>query len=129
MMPSVHSDDQPTVLAQALAAASMVADYCTEMLNGMVPYLPPDLVIEALAASPTTSAEALTAVLKKGNFVLPPEGVPAFVGLLRDGLNGTDRDACLGLIKAVAPTIAEIGGVGAIQQIISAVADVYRWWP
>jgi hypothetical protein len=117
-------------VAQALIAAALTDDYArVQALNGLAHHLPPDLMSEALAATPKSSAAVLTAVLKRVRSVLAPAGDAAFVDLMRDGLDGIDRDACLGLITAIAPAIAEIGGIGAIQQGVNAVADVYRWWP
>ena len=61
--------------------------------------------------------------------MLRREGDRAYVNLLRDSLNGTQRTVCLGVIMAVAPTVAEIGGLRAIEQCVDAIVDVYRWWP
>ena len=57
------------------------------------------------------------------------DGDREWLELLKNALNGTDRNTCLMVIEAVASAIARIGGAAAIRICINAIEDVHRWWP
>lgn len=120
----------PPLLQQALGAATAIADDFsrTEALTGLAPFLPVDLLPQALAATPKESSEAFIAILGRCRSVLAGAGDAIYVNLLRDSLSGTDRRICLEIITAVTPALAEIGGVRAIEECVSAIFDVTRWW-
>jgi hypothetical protein len=118
------------LLAQALAAATTLPDDSrTRALAALVPHLPAELLPQALATAPKTSIDTLTAILDRGRAVLLPEDPAAYVKLFGNSLIGTERRAVFGVIAAIAPTIADLGGLRAIEECIDAVGDVQRWWP
>lgn len=78
---------------------------------------------------PRTSSDTLAAILDRGRSVIPREQDIAYVDLLRESLTGTERRICFDVITAVAPAVAEIGGMRAIEQCAAAIVDVRRWWP
>jgi hypothetical protein len=119
------------LLAQALDAAAAIAGDSAraEALSALAEYLPPDLLGQALAATPKESIQAITALLDRGQSIFSSERNGTLLGLLRASLGGIDRISCLSIITLMAPTIAEIGGSGAVQECIKAITDVHRWWP
>ena len=121
----------PDLLAQALAAAAAVTGDSArgEALSALAEYLPPDLLGQALAATPKESIQAMTGLLDRGQSILSSERNGTLLGLLRASLGGIDRISCLSIITLMAPTIAEIGGSGAVQECIKSITDVHRWWP
>ena len=131
LAPHLPPNQQPAVLAQAFtAAAAIPSDYTrAHALTALAPHLSPDLLGQALEAAPKASPETLTALLQRSRSVLAPDENAAYVNLLREGINGTDRIVCSDLLTAVAPDVAEIGGMHAVEQCVHAVIDVHRWWP
>jgi hypothetical protein len=137
----------PDLLTEALAAATATGDDTARALAlaMLAPHLPPDLLTEALAAAtatgddfvraralevtPKTSGEALAALLHRSRSVLPRRQEAAYINLLRESINGTDRKVCFYLLTVGAPAIAEFGGAHAVEQCFHAVVDVSRWWP
>ena len=121
----------PDLLALALDAAAAIAGDSAraEALSALAEHLPPDLLGQALAATPKESIQAITALLDRGQSILSSERNGTLLGLLRASLGGIDRISCLSIITLMAPTIAEIGGSGAVQECIKAITDVHRWWP
>ncbi len=131
LAPHLPADQQPAVLAQALTAATAIDDDDdrAQALTGLAPHLPADLLAQALEAIPKTSTETLTALLQRSRSVLSRTEDVGYLNLVRESIRRTDRRACLGLLTTVAPAVAEIGGVSAIEQCVHAVIDVHRWWP
>jgi hypothetical protein len=117
--------------AQTAVAATDNPGIRTRALTALAAHLPVEQLASALAIAPRTEAEPLLAILARGRELLAqtPGGRDQWVNLLRSAFNGTDRVTCLRLIEAIAPVIAEIGGVGATQDCIDAIADVHQWWP
>jgi hypothetical protein len=121
----------PDLLGQALAAAIAITEDSAraEAFSALAEHLPPDLLGQALAATPKESIQAITALLDRGQSTLSSERNGKLLSLLRASLGGIDRISCLNIITLMAPTIAAIGGSGAVQECIKAIADVHRWWP
>jgi hypothetical protein len=123
-------EKQPAVIAQALAAIAKSRDVTRAgPLAELVPHLPPDLLADTLAVTPKTSPETLAAILERGRAVLAQDADAAYADLLRDCLTDASRPACLRIISATAPAVAEIGGARSIQQCAQAAMKVRRWWP
>jgi hypothetical protein len=118
-------------VAQALAAATAITmDHShAEALTGLAPHLPADLLAQALGSAPRTAPQALMALLERGQALHTQGSRLAYVRLLRDCLNGINRQACLDIVVSAVPAITETSGVVAIKQCAHAVTDVYRWWP
>ena len=95
----------------------------------MVPHLPADLLVQALAATPKEDIKTTTAVLGRCLSVFSAEQNETLLSFLRDCLRASGRNHCLILIKLAAPKIAEIGGANAIPECVKAIKDVQRWWP
>lgn len=91
--------------------------------------MPGDLLISAMVVRPRTSSAVLAAVFEKGIGELLPSRQALLLTLLRSSLKDADRDVCLGIVRAFAPAIPEIGGPQAVQDTVQAIDDVYRWWP
>jgi len=128
------ADRQPAVLARALAAAAVREDSFggeerAQTLTELAPHLAADLLSQALELTPKWNIETMRALLQRCRSLFPRDEDVAYVDLLRKTTNGIDRGVCFDLISAVAPTVAEIGGVRAVEECIHAVIDVHRWWP
>ena len=119
------------LLAQALVAVTAITnDYSrTEALAVLAPHLPADLLAQALGSAPRTDLQGLIALLKRGHVLYGHGKRPAYVRLLRDCLNGINREAFLEIVLSAAPAITEISGAMAIEHYARAVTDVHRWWP
>jgi hypothetical protein len=111
------------------AAQGIVEDYCAPLLNALAPLLSSALLAKATVVNPHTSAAVLTKLLQEGRSELLPSQEATLLGLLRSSFEHVDRDVCLGIIKAVAPVISDVGGLAAVQDVARAIEDVYRWWP
>jgi hypothetical protein len=131
LAPYMPDGQQPAVLTQALAAVvGEPRDSARgELLRELAPLLSADLLAQALETIPKTGVEALSALLQRGRMAFPRTEDAAYLNLLRKSIDRTDRRVCLGLLTTIAPAVADIGGVGAIQQCVDAIADVHRWWP
>jgi hypothetical protein len=118
LAPLLPLAEQPPVLAQAPPTST--DDYtCVLALAALAPHLPSDLLPLALAATPKSSLQTKTAILERGRSALQRDGNAAFVDLLREIFTGTERSFCFELIAAVAPFIAETGGVRDIDEFSS----------
>jgi hypothetical protein len=122
----------PDLLSQALAAAVAITfdDYArASALSKLAPYLTPDLLTRAMGIAPKVLPDTLTTILERGRVLLLPDGNTAYAYLLRDSLTGGERDVCFYVIAAAAPTVAQLGGLPAIEHCLKAIRDVHRWWP
>ena len=121
----------PDLLARALTTATAIPNdyYRAQALTGLAPHLPPDLLGEALDATPKMSGVTFAALLQRSRLLPSRDEEAAYLDLLRKSINGPGRGVCLYLITETVPAIAEIGGVRSIEQCVSAVIDVHRWWP
>lgn len=121
---------QPELLSRALTAAAAIASDAgrARALAGLIPQLPPDLLHQAVTAVPQTSRETLIMVLRRAQETLTRDTYSRYVVVLRECLDLADRRICSGIVKVAAPTIAEIGGAGAIEQCTRAEMDACRWW-
>ena len=128
--PHLPPDLQPEVFAHAAAAVDAIADDSvrSEILRGLVPNLPKEMLDWAVDASPIMSSDVLLAILKKAQTAFQDDA-STIVGLLRRGLDQTTRHVCLSTIGAAAPAIAQFGGTAAILECAEAVSDVHHWWP
>jgi hypothetical protein len=131
LAPRLPTEQQADVLVQALAATAAITDRHdrADTLTVLAPHLLVELLAEALTLTPEESIHTITALLTRGVALARSDENAAVVDLLRNCLGTTSRHACLSIITAAAPAIAEVGGPGAIQQCGEAIADMHRWWP
>jgi hypothetical protein len=131
LAPYLPSAQQPAVVTRALGAATATTnDYRrVEALTALALHLPPDMLSRALAATPRSSLQTITAILEKGRSVLPRGRSTAYMDLLRDSFTGAERRVCFEVITAVVPFVAETGGTRALEECVKSVVDVHRWWP
>jgi hypothetical protein len=130
---SLHlpANQQSAVLAQALTDVVAIRSGSGRALALMklAPYLPANLMARALEATPRTSPDTLIALLQRSRSLFTRADDAAYISLLRESIDGTNRRVCFELLRVVAAAIAEIGGTGAIEHCVHAISDVHRWWP
>jgi hypothetical protein len=117
--------------ADALALAETVewSDERAEVLSALAPHLPANLLTQALAASPVTSAQALIQILNRGHELLPEQGPHTYVTLLRSCLERAEHDVLLEITASQHDAIARLGGDVALTECAGAIMDILRWWP
>jgi hypothetical protein len=109
--------DRPAIVAQALAAATAITDddFHARARTGLAPHLPADLLAQALGSAPRTAPQALMALLERGQALTTQGSRLAYVRLLRDCLNGINRQACLNIVVSAVSAIIETSGGGGYQ--------------
>lgn len=127
LAPRLPADLLPQALA---AAAALTSDRArAKALAGLAPHLPADRLMQALAAAPRGNTRTLIALMARAQTVLAPSWHNDFMDLFRYAVGGQNRQTCLTIIAAIAPTIARIGGLDAAQECAFAIAEVCLWWP
>jgi hypothetical protein len=152
MYPFIPAERQELVLREALLAAGHLPQESrsflglfvsghprSEALTGLAPHLPGSLLLEALAmaremADGESRAQALAGLLPQPAtlsrallidlWTRESEGASLLHALAR-----RERKELLLDLRALAPTIAALGGEEAIAQTFHALQDVGRWWP
>ena len=132
LVPFVPADEQQAMIARALDAAISNTYFSgrAKALTSLSQYLTADQLADAYAASPADrSAILTTAILARNRRTPPADQAAESVALLRDGLEGADRRCCLTAITNLAPMIAQLGGVPAMNECIRGILETHRWWP
>jgi hypothetical protein len=114
------------------AISSSTDEGRAECLGAMAPWLPSKLLRVAVAAVPPRETQTAIALLERIRDIVvnypTQENRAAFDRIVCLALRGRAREDCLRMISATAPAIAA-GGEAPIREIVTAVEDVYAWWP
>jgi alkylhydroperoxidase/carboxymuconolactone decarboxylase family protein YurZ len=120
------------MLTRAVIAAAAISQETdrAKTLAGLAPYLPVDLVPQAMSANPDTRARILAAAVNDHSVTSAPDrSLISKAELIRIGLTGARCAESLRIIEESLQAITLIGGAATIQECIEAMDGICRWWP
>ena len=124
----LDAEDQPPVLAQALAAATAITDDFAraQALTGIAPHLPADLLAQALAAATAITGDAARAAVLTGLAPQLPEAdqPPVLAQALAAATAITDNAARAAVLTGLAPQLPEADRPPVLAQALAAATAI-----
>ena len=123
-------------LSTALAAVSAIGDDDRrgEALTRLVPRLSLKQLSQALDAAPTFSEDSIypwkvrSVAIRRAIDILPEDAYQPLATLVRQAFTTPARDICLELIAEETSTILRLGSERSLEECVTAIKAVHRWW-